>query len=341
MASTIKDIARKLNISVSTVSYALNDGPRSVPAEVKKKVLETAKELDYRPNRLARSLVTRRTHTVGVVPGFLYHDLVLSPFVQAVLNGILNALEDEHHDGLIFTGMNMRSSDVQVDRLLDGRIDGVIFLPPAPSEDVLWLLDQRRFPYVTIASEDHKDRVNLSADNAMGVRLAIDHLVALGHKKIGMIEGLDMHRDAMQRRQSFDQAMASHGLPVRPEWTVTGGFTSNGGAEAAHSILKRPSRPTALFCANDESAFGALLAARMLGLDVPRDLSVVGYDDIVIAQQSTPPLTTIRQSVEDMGRAAVDGLLQLLFGKSVSSQMFEPKLVKRSSTSCPPEDIQS
>jgi len=341
MPSTIKDIARKLNISVSTVSYALNDGPRSVPAEVKRRVLEAAKELDYRPNRLARSLVTRQTNTVGVVPGVLNPDLVLSPFVQAVLNGILNALEDEHLDVLIYTGMNVRTTNVQVDRLVDGRIDGGVFLPPSPGDEVFRLLAQRRFPLVTIAAQEVEGRVNFSADNAHGVRLAIDHLVHLGHKKIGMVEGLEMHKDAVERRHAFDEALASHGMNSRPEWMVSGAFTEHEGTRAAQAILKRPNRPTALFCANDESAFGALLAARMLGLEVPRDLSVVGYDDITIAQQSIPPLTTVRQSVQEMGRAAVEGLLQMVAGKTVSSRTFEPKLVKRSSTSCPPEDIQS
>lgn len=341
MPSTIKDIARKLNISVSTVSYALNDGPRSVPPEVKQKVLETARELDYRPNRLARSLVTRRTQTVGVVPGILNPDLVLSPFVQAVLNGILNALEDEHHDVLIYTGMNVRSSHVQVDRLVDGRIDGVIFLPPAPGEDVLSLLEQRRFPLVTIASQEVEGRVNLSADNAHGAKLAVEHLIHLGHRRIGMIEGLEMHKDAAERRLAFDAALTAHGIELQPDWIASGEFTEQGGANAASVILRQRRRPTALFCANDESAFGALLAARTLGLEVPRDLSVVGYDDITIAQQSIPPLTTIRQSVQDMGRAAVEGLLQMVAGKTVSSRTFEPTLVKRSSTSCPPQDIQS
>lgn len=339
MAATIKDIARRLNISVSTVSYALNGGPRSVPEEVKKKVFEVAQELDYRPNSLARSLVTRRTKTIGVVPGVLAHDLVLSPFIRVMLNGILNALEDHEHDGLIFTGMNLRGNRIQVDRLLDGRIDGVVFLPPTPVEEVLKNLDQRRFPYVTIAAKPRQGTVNFTSDNARGVHIAIEHLVAKGHTRIGMVAGREDHLDGTIRNQAFKRSLAEHGLPIIPEWVIEGDFTDQGGAEAASKILKRVNRPTALFCANDESAFGAMVAARSLGIDIPKDLSIVGYDDIFISQQAIPPLTTIRQSVEDMGHAAVNGLIALISGQTIESQIFEPKLVQRSSVSCPPEDI--
>lgn len=339
MAATIKDIARRLNISVSTVSYALNGGPRSVPEEVKKKVFEVAKELDYRPNSLARSLVTRRTKTIGVVPGILAHDLVLSPFIRVMLNGILNALEDHEHDGLIFTGMNLRGNRIQVDRLLDGRIDGVVFLPPTPEDEVLRNLDQRRFPYVTIAAQPRHSSVNFTSDNAMGVHIAIDHLVEKGHSRIGMVAGREDHLDGTIRNRAFAEALERHGLAFNPHWVEEGDFTDQGGAAAAARILRNPNRPTAIFCANDESAFGAMIAARSLGIDIPKDLSIVGYDDIFISQQAIPPLTTIRQSVEDMGLAAVNGLIDLISGQSVESKIFEPKLVQRSSVSCPPEDI--
>lgn len=339
MAATIKDIAKKLNISVSTVSYALNGGPRPVPELVRQRVLAVAAELDYRPNSLARSLVTRRTMTVGIVPGVLAHDLLLSPFVRVILNGILNELEEREHDGLIFTGMNLRNNHAQVSRLLDGRIDGVVFLPPTPPEDVLENLEYRRFPVVTIAAEPKHGRTNYSSDNEKGVHIAVDHLVELGHRKIGMVMGYESHRDAALRRSAFEESLAGHGLAVNPDWMVSGDFTAEGGHDAAQKILSQKDRPTALFCANDESAFGALVGVRNLGLSVPNDVSVVGYDDIFISQQASPPLTTIRQSVEEIGAAAVSGLLKKISGQEVVSQVFQPKLVQRSSTSCPPQDI--
>jgi LacI family transcriptional regulator len=339
MASTIKDIAKKLKVSVSTVSYALNGGPRSVPEDVKRRVLAAAQELDYRPNRLAKSLVTRRMDTVGIVFDRTVPNLILSPFQQFILNAILNALEEHKLDALLTTAVE-EDGKPQVARLLDGRVDGHIVLSPLIDDRILSVLDQRRIPFVTIAGGG-RCTPDLSADNGKGIAVGLDHLMSQGHRRIAFVEGLSYHRDSIERTQAFRAEASARGLETHPHWSIPGNFTEEGGMEAASAILSQPPYPTAIFCSNDESARGALRVLTAKGIRVPTDVSLLGFDDLPIAQQTEPKLTTIRQPLEEMGRAAVNSLLQLMEGQTVHSQRFGPCLVQRGSTACPPENIHS
>lgn len=339
MGATIKDIARKLNISVSTVSYALNGGPRSVPEEVKKRVFEAARELDYRPNRLAKSLVSGKSDTIGVAFDRITPNLLLSPFRNTILNTLFNVLEEMSYDALLLTSVQGELGRPSITKMVDGRVDGIVILSPLISEEVLQALDQREFPYVTIAAGKNRSASDYSIDNARGIELSVRHLVELGHRKIGFVAGLWEHSDAIEREKAFRTAMRSLELPLPEAWVRPGDFTLGGGERAAREILTLSTRPTALVCANDESAWGVVTIAKKLGLDIPKELSVTGFDDLPLSSRMDPSLTTVRQPLETMVQGAVAGLMALIEGRSAPSRQFEPALIARGSTSRPPEDI--
>lgn len=339
-AVTIKDIAKKLNISVSTVSYALNGGPRRVPVEVKERVLQVARELNYRPNRVARSMITGRSHTIGIVPPEMGTNIFLGPYIRHALNGIANEAGDLHQDILVFTRYKDTTGEEMLSVLLDGRVDGVVFMAPHTTHRSIELSASRHLPCVAISGTPVEGMVTYTTDNAHGVRLALEHLYELGHRKIAHIAGqLDM-QDAIVRLQAYQHFLHDKGLPYRDEWVVKGRFVTEGGLAATYELLDMKERPTAIFCSNDEMAVGAVLACRERGLSVPEEMSIAGFDDAPGTQFVYPALTTVRQPIGDIGSAAVRALIQMIEGRQPEEHPpFTTELVVRDSTSCPKEDI--
>jgi len=337
MAATIKDIARKLNISTSTVSYALNGGPRSVPDEVKERVLRLAEELDYRPNRVARSLVTRRAMTIGVVPPAIDANVFLSPFVRLAWNGLVNTAESLGQDLMLFTGHDrIAPSDTGRD-LLDGRIDGVVFIAPHIGATSIEFLTRRDFPVAMIASGDLPVGLRVSADNEAGVRQAMTHLYSLGHRRIAHVTGGPTAADSRVREAAYRVEMERLGLVVEPGYVQSGAFTIESGAEAADRLMALDPRPTAVFSANDEMAYGLCRRIQELGLCVPEDVSVIGFDDSEMSAVFAPPLTTVRQPIGEMAGAALRAVVRLVDGLSPEpSQHFPTELVVRKTTAPPP-----
>lgn len=333
MPTTVKDIARQLNLSTSTVCYALNGGPRTVTEEVRKKVLEKARELDYRPNRLARSLVKGSTHTIGVVPPSTETNVFLSPFVQLAWNAIVNEAETSGQDILLFAAKNLNSPNEPGLGLLDGRIDGVIFIAPMHNAGPIMSVTERGLPFASICSSPDAPGVHMTADNAQGIRQAIRHLVELGHERIAHIAGSPDSPDGQIRLEAFKESMRELGLPIPDGYIEQSSFTRSFGYEATLRLLRLKNRPTAIVASNDELGVGACTAAREMGLDVPSDLSVVGFDDTEMASLCYPPLSTIQQPISDMAAAAVRAVIRLAAGQNdVKSICFPTKLVTRAST---------
>lgn len=338
MAATIKDIARKLNISVSTVSYALNGGPRTVPDEIKDRVLAVAKELNYRPNRVARSMVTGRSDTIGVVPPEVTDNVFLSPYLHLALNGIINEAGRLHQDILLFTRCNETEREELASILVDGRVDGVIFIAPHFSEKSVELAASMHSPCVTVSGVPLEGVLSFSVDNDRGVHLAMQHLYDLGHRKIAHIAGrLDM-QDALVRLQAYQSFLRSKHLPFREDLVGMGQFTIEGGRRAMSSLLSLSDPPTAVFCANDEMAIGALVEALSQGKRVPDDISIAGFDMTPESANVYPSLTTIKQPIGEMSAAAVRALLEIIEGREPQEPtVFQTELVVRDSTSRPME----
>lgn len=340
MPATIKDIARELKISVSTVSYALNGGPRTVQPDLRERVLETARQLGYRPNRLARSLITRRSHTVGIVPPAVVSNMMLTPFIQAVVNAVVNEAEDLKYDVLIYTRFD-ESRDLDLaDSVVDGRADGVVFLAPKVDSPVVQAIRERGVPFVVLSSDAFSNAVSLNSDNTTGVEQALDHLFELGHRRIAHIAGPKTMTDGVTRAEAYLRWMKRHDLPVLDGYFREGGFYREGGDAALRSYLALPEPPTAVFAGNDEMAIGCLLAAREAGLVVPDDLSIVGFDNTVVSTLTFPALTTVMQQFDPMGRTAVQILDAMIEDRATPmGHVFPTELIVRDSTSRPKEDI--
>ncbi len=339
MAATIKDIAKRLNISVSTVSYALNGGPRSVPEEVRQRVLAVAKELSYRPNRVARSMVTGRSGTIGIVPPDVTENAFLSPYLHLALNGMVNEAGRLHLDLLLFTRCTESARDEMMSILVDGRVDGVIFAAPHFSDKSVELATSLHLPCATVAGAPLEGVLTFCVDNEAGVFQAMQHLYDLGHRKIAHIAGrLDM-QDALIRLQGYQNFLRAKKLPYREEWVAMGQFMIEGGRRAMRSLCTLPDPPTAVFCANDEMAIGALVECYELGLNVPRDISIVGFDETPGSANIYPSLTTVRQPIGEMSAAAVRAMNSLIEGEeSTEDPIFHTELIARASTSRPKED---
>jgi DNA-binding LacI/PurR family transcriptional regulator len=337
MAATIKDIARELNISISTVSYALNGGPRSVPEGTRALVMEKARALGYRPNRNARSLITGRSYSIGIVPSMLGPNLALGPYFQLALNGIINRAEEEDQDVLVFARHDVCDEGI-VDDLLDGRVDGVIFLAPPSGAASIEIIKRGGLPHVVLGSSDYS-ACSYVVDNAQGVRLGMQHLYDLGHRRIAYMSGFKTMSDSHTRLAAYVDFMDSRGLEVPDSYIGQGDFTLGGSYPAARAILAQRPAPTAVYCANDEMAFAIQRAAHELGARVPEDLSVAGFDDNPFSSYVVPALTTVRQPISEMGSAALSAVVGAVRTQaSVESRRFPAELIVRLSTSRPKED---
>jgi DNA-binding LacI/PurR family transcriptional regulator len=337
MGATIKDIARQLKISTSTVSYALNGGPRNVPESVRDEVLRVARELNYRPNRIAKSLVTRRSNTVGLMPTEANPDLTNSPYFQICFNAILNQAEAKAQDVLVFSRFIPKGPALEsvLSTLCDGRADGIILLAPFVDSPLLRGLVQREVPFV-VTSTETTEAISYTCDNRHGVSVAMNYLRSLGHRRIAHLAGHFGLHDAIERQDAVVSVARELGMEVRPEWIIQSLLNTDVAEEMLTSVLQSADRPTAILCFNDEIAMAAYRAANRLGMRIPADLSVIGFDNSFRCEHMSPALTSVEQPIAKIARCAFDALMALIEGESASSGRFETRLVLRDSACSPP-----
>lgn len=333
---TINDVARAAGVSKKTVSRVINRSAL-LKKDTREKVEAVIAELGYVPNPQARALALRRNFLLG-----LLHD---NPNAQTVLNfqeGVLDAIRDTEF------ALVVRPVDRHSPKMLDDirhfleqqRLYGVLILPPISENDALaQLCREMGCGYVRMGSAmlDDEDHMVASNDRET-VEEAVDYLVEMGHRRIALIKGPDGFRSALERSEGFMAAMKKHGLHVAPAMIGAGNYRFDSGVAAAEALLDGDNRPTAIFCSNDEMAAGALHAARRRNMDIPADLSIIGFDDSPIAAHIWPPITTVGWPIRAMGKAA--GLkLVAPSDPGASGFRFPARLVQRQSVAPPPEEI--
>jgi DNA-binding LacI/PurR family transcriptional regulator len=336
MAVSIKDIARIAGVSHSTVSRALRGSPL-IPAETTRRIRLIAEEHGYSASAIGRSLVSGRTEAIGVVV-----TSISDPFNGEVVAGLEESANAAGYSVILATSQAQPEREMAVVKSFQARrVDGIVVASSRVGSNYLPMLQKLRIP-VVLLNNQHPDEVthSVSIDDARGAYEATRYLVQLGHSNIGFVgDKFGLHSD-FERRKGFLEAMREVGRPVPDKNTVWGDGKVEGGYQAARQLLLK-ARPSAIFCYNDLSAVGALRAAEMAGLAVPRDLSIVGFDDIEIASLVHPPLTTIRQPRRELGIKSMELLLKLLRGEQAAKAMLLPgELVVRSSTA-PPRAYQS
>lgn len=334
MTVRIQDVARAANVSVATVSRVLN-GRYGVSAQTVQRVHKVIDELGYSSSLAAKSM-RGRTKVIGVST----FNLSL-PFNVELLRGIDQVVQEHDYDLLVYTGnRDTRNGSATLGRKaiaqLNGSIvDGMIVITPLTNDL------PTNHPLVAIEPCDEGHFPSILSTNRAGAREAVRYLIQLGHHRIGFLGGRPSLLSARQRRQGYLDALIEAGLPILPELHVDGNYLRNGALVAARKLLMMANRPTAIMAANDLSAIAVLDVAGELGIRVPEELSVIGFDNIPEGAYTSPTLTTMGQSLVSMGSRAAELLIQMLQGEPVEPRVYElpTHLVVRHSCQAPAEVI--
>ncbi len=301
--------------------------------ELAERVMAVVREMDYRPSRIARSLVTRQSGVLGVIHAPVQYRYLGDTFIQSVVNGVNVEAQRHRLDLLLYTNALNDEPDRALSDVLDGRSDGLVVIAPGPHDRLIERLGARSVPMVSVAAYNWPGIPHLIGDNSGGTQAAVQHLISLGHRKIGCITGTLESDDGRERLDAFRLVCEDAGLEVDPLWIQRSNFQGPHARGCASRILSLKNRPTAIVVANDDMATATIEVAREMGLRVPHDLSVVGYDDTVQAQLCDPPITSIHQPLQTMGEYAVRHLIGLLKGEAVPTLLrFPTSLVVRAST---------
>lgn len=323
---TMDDVAEAAGVSRSLVSLVMRDAPNVSDAR-RRAVLDAAASLGYRPNVLARNLASRRTMTLGVMINDLHN-----PFFAEAVDGITEQADRAGYQLLLATGRRSSSGEAgAIETFLRLRVDGLILTGATLlTADIVAAAGQ--CPTVLLSRTlRNADVDTVNNDERVGPRLAVQHLTGLGHSRIAHIDG-GRGAGAGQRRAGYERAMRDLGLGDAIE-VIGGDYTEQSGAAGAEVLLTREAPPTAIFAANDLSAAGALDRADELGYDVPGDVSIVGYDNTSIAAMGHISLTTVNQPREEMGRTAVDLVLERIDGRTTPvNHVLTPNLVDRATS---------
>jgi LacI family transcriptional regulator len=309
---TVKDVAEKAGVSTATVSHVINE-TRYVSDELKAKVYQAMEELNYRPNAIARSLRSRKTHNIGmIVPDISY------PFLAEVARGVENAgFELGYNVILCNSDGDLEMEAHYIELLQEKKVDGIVFVAVGESSSHVRALIEQGMPVVLCDRELPEVEVDtVIADNVGSGYQATEYLITLGHSRIGCIAGPQELEISSKRVEGYRRALEQHGIPLGEELLVHGDFRSRGGYEAMRELLALEELPAAVFACNDLMAIGAICAVSQRKLSIPQDVAIIGCDDIASASFTNPSLTTVVQPKHEMGAAAVEMLVARIRDKS-------------------------
>lgn len=311
MEVTIKDIAKIANVSHTTVSRALNDSP-FINVETKAKIMAIAKELNYVPNYSAKSLVLNRSYNIGLFFTTI-SEVTSSRFFYETVSGVSSVIKESYNpvvrgidDYKDFTLINKRS------------FDGIILMSQSNSDNsFIYYLMEKKIPLVVLNRDiDENSLVNILSSDKKGAFEAVSYLIQNGHKHIAIIEGKEGFNSTVERKNGFLDALIENKLQIKSEFMVAGDYTIGSGYSAMKKLLALSKVPTAVFCSNDEMAVGAMKATFEAGLNVPVDISIMGFDGNQIGAYLTPALTTVRRPIIEVSRKGAEKLLHIIEGRN-------------------------
>ena len=331
--ATMKDVAQLAGVSTATVSRALMN-PEKVSASTRKRVEDAVLEAGYSPNSLARNLRRNESKTiVTIVPD------ICDPYFTEIIRGIEDAAMENGYLVLLGdSGQQRKRESSFINLVFTKQADGMLLLGTDLPFDVS-KSEQKNLPPLVMACEyaPELELPTVHIDNLTSAFEIVNYLTQLGHKRIAQISGPDKAALCQFRHQGYHQARRRAGITMNTAFCTTSDFSFEGGAKALRKLLSLPEQPTAIFCHNDMMAIGAIQEAKRLGLRIPQDLSIVGFDDIQFSQYCDPPLTTVSQPRYEIGRQVMLMMLELLKGRDVraGSRLLETKLVIRNSAAPP------
>ena len=309
--ATREHVAHRARVSVATVSYVINDGPRPVAKATRERVLRAIRQLDYQPSEVARSLRLQKTRTIGLIlPD------TANPFYAALAKGVEDTGFSHGYSVLLcHSDYDAVREQAYAEVMISKQVDGVIYIQATPDATAVRRLLERRIPTVAVDREIPNLEIDcVVADNFEGSKAATEHLLGLGHRRIGCFVRASSLSDATERLRGYQAAMAQAGLPATPDLFVSGGHGYEDGRKAMTQLLGGVTRPTAVLAYPDTMAIGAIRATLDAGLRVPEDVSVVGFDDIPASAFIHPPLTTVSMPKWELGQRAAEVLLTRIQG---------------------------
>lgn len=330
---TIKDVALRAGVSVTTVTNVLYGRGGRFSDETRRRVLQAVEELGYRPNQIARSLVRRRSNTLGVVVEHFRGALLGNPYYSTLLDGILAEAVQAGYQ-LKIIALERPDLDYVRQSTEDGSIDGAILAAPLHQNPLLHWVENCNLPHVVAGSSPRDLRAAcVDVDDEGSVYSAVKWLIELGHRRIAFIAGPVNYWSAQQRERGYLRALAEAGITPTPHWIRRGNYSTQSGRLAMEMLLQVRPPFSAVVCCNDWMALGALEAMRRKGVLVPEDISIVGFDNVEAASVASPPLTTIHQPVREIGMTSARLLIQQIESGKPSDEhvIFPGELIRRDS----------
>lgn len=317
---TIKDIAKVAGVSHTTVSRALNDNPL-IKLDTRKRIQKIAEELNYVPNFNAKSLVNQKNYMIGLFFSSIDQG-TSSSFLVDVITGIHSVLDESY--SLSVEGIDEINA---LERVNFQRYDGIVIMSQSDNDGpFIEYVKQQHIPFVVLNRPlDDKDIINVLADDADGVTEAIDYAIQLGHKKIAYIGGKDDFRSSNERKQGLINSMEKNQLPVNQDYFFRGDYSIESGFAEMKRILSLVPLPTLVFCANDDMAIGAMRAAAEGNFQIPKDISLIGFDDSKLVAYLNPPLTTVHKPIKKISQTGTELLLDMINGAKIKPQQYRIK----------------
>ena len=332
---TQREIAEKAGVSRTTVSLVLNDVPGvRISHETRQRILDVARSLNYYPDAAARTLVSGRTQTIGFVLCQSPDRIFADAFLPEVLRGVGDAVQESGFRVLIHSVADVTTSEAYIGLVREKQTDGVILSGPRSDDHQLLQLKAEGFPVVMLGQLPNSGIPFADVDNVGAAKQAVEHLIGLGHKRIGMVTNAPLaYTGARDRLAGYREALEDAGLRYADELVRYGDFREESGYQAMSCLLDLAQPPTAVFVASDLVAFGALVAIKERGLEVPADVALVGFDDVQLANYVDPPLTTVRLPAYELGYQGAMLLTRLICGESVAEPeiLLQTELVVRQS----------
>ncbi len=324
--ATMEDLARATGLSKMTISRALNTSGY-VSEQSRKKVIAAARQFNYRLNYIGRNLNQNRTGMLGIITPL--EGLIGTYYFGQIVKGIQSALigtdyHIAHYDSL---SADFNDGEKCAQLCYQKRVDGLIVIAPKRHDCFVKTFAELKVPLVVVGGAPRDPRTSfIDVDNFGGASSAAEHLIDLGHYKIGFVAGPKTLHDACEREMAFRKTLARHSLRVNEKWVIQGSYETRKAFHASLHLLSQRDRPTAIFASNDLMALGVLDAARIIGLSVPEELSIAGFDDIDAATNVQPQLTTVRQPMQRMGRKAVEYIMELVAKGNQERHLIHQKL---------------
>jgi len=311
MEVTLKDIARIANVSHTTVSRALNDSP-FINDETKARIKKIALDLNYVPNYSAKSLVLNRSYNIGLIFTTI-SEVTASGFFHQTVSGVNSVIKENYN--LVVRGIDDYKNFTFINKR---RFDGIILMSQSNSDNsFIYYLMEKKIPLVVLNRDiNEKSICNILSSDKKGAYEAVTYLIKSGHKNIAIIEGEKGFNSTNERKNGFLDALIENKIPINSEYIVEGNYTVGSGYNAMKKLLKLSKIPTAVFCSNDEIAVGAMKAIFKAGLNVPMDISIMGFDGISLGDYLTPSLTTVRRPIFEVSKRGAEKLLHIIDNKS-------------------------